>query len=134
MATNDNVEIVKKLFKACESKDFTTVKSLIQADYSLKDPMMELHSADEMIAMMKDCPSDMKVKNLEVMAVGDDKVVSTFESTMSESGAEPLRMCSIVTLKSGKIAKEEMFYDTAKIPQKFKDMMKNSSAGTKKAA
>jgi ketosteroid isomerase-like protein len=116
---NENSEIVKKMFDACNKKDFETVRALVHDDYTLKDPMMELHSADEMIEMMKSMPPGM-AENITMIAEGD-KVVSLFDGTME---AQPkMRMCSVITMEGGKVKSEEMFYDTAKVPQEMKDMM-----------
>jgi hypothetical protein len=122
---NPNSEIVKKLFDACNKKDFETARSLLKDDYSLKDPLMELHSADEMIEMMKNCPGGGMAENLSMIAE-DDKVVTLFDGTMQ--GQPPVRMCSVITVESGKVKSEEMFYDTARMPQEMKDMMQKGKS------
>lgn len=128
----DNLEIVKNLYNACIIKDFETVKSLLDPNYTLKDPMMQLNSAQELIDMMANCPGG-KMENIQFIAQGD-KVVGTFDMS-TDDDATPLRMCSIVTLENGKIKSEEMFYDTAKIPQDMKDSVKkNAPSGSQKAA
>ena len=122
---NANSEIVKKLFDACSKKDFETVRSLTHPGYSLKDPLMELHGADELIEMLKSCPGG-SVENLTLITEGD-KVVSVFDGLTE--GQPKMRMCSVITLADGKVKSEEMFYDTAKIPQDMKNMMLQAKAG-----
>ncbi|MEZ0226871.1 MAG: nuclear transport factor 2 family protein [Alphaproteobacteria bacterium] len=123
---NANSELVKKLFDACNQKDFETARGLLHDDYSLKDPLMELHSADEMIEMMKNCPGGGMAENLTMIAE-DDKVVTLFDGTMQDK-TQKMRMCSVVTVEGGKVKSEEMFYDTAKMPQEMKDMMQKGKS------
>ena len=85
-----NTEIVKKLYEASVDRDFDTVKSLVQPDYKLQDPMMNLNSAEELIDMMKSCPSG-EVENLALVTEGD-KVVATFDATMTEPVSARIRM------------------------------------------
>lgn len=127
-----NVEIVKKLYDACMNKDFETAKSLMHPNYTLKDPMMELNSAEEAIAMMKDCPSSWRLENVSFISEGN-KVVGTFDSVSTEPVQSRMRMCSICTIEGGKVRSEEMFYDTAKVPQEFIDMMKKGMSKQKAA-
>src|SRR5688572_9832073 len=116
-----NTEVIKRLFDACNKLDFETARTLVHDDYSLKDPMMELHGGDELIAMMKSCPG--RAENITFISEGD-KVVSLFDGVME--GQPRMRMCSVTTIEDGKVKSEEMFYDTAKVPQEMKDMMQKA--------
>ncbi len=124
----DNAQVVRQLMDACMNKDFDTVRKLVHPQYTLKDPMMQLNGPEELIAMMRNCPGDGKMEDLTVIADGD-RVASTFTTTMP--GGAPMRMCSVVRLENGKVRSEEMFYDSAKIPQEMKDA---ANQGGKKAA
>jgi ketosteroid isomerase-like protein len=119
-----NVDVVKKVFDACQKKDYEALRGLVHPDYTLKDPMMELHSADELIEMLKNCPGG-GAENVTFVSEGD-KVVSLFDGTME--GQPKMRMCSVVTIVDGKVKSEEMFYDTAKVPQEMKDMMQKGKS------
>lgn len=125
-----NVDVVQKLFDACNRKDFAAIESLVHEDYSLKDPMMELHSRDEMIEMIKSCPGG-GAENITFVSEGD-KVVSLFDGVME--GQPKMRMCSVVTIVDGKVKSEEMFYDTAKISQEMKDMILKGKPGGEAAS
>lgn len=125
-----NVDIVKKVFEACHKKDYEALRGLVHTDYSLKDPMMELHGADELIEMMKNCPGG-GAENVTFVSEGD-KVVSLFDGVME--GQPKMRMCSVVTIVDGKVKSEEMFYDTAKISQQMKDMMQKGMSGGEAAS
>ncbi len=127
-----NAEIVKKLYDACMNKDFNTVKSLLHPNYRLKDPMMELNSAQELIDMLKLCPAG-RMENVDFVAEGD-KVVGTFDAITTEPVSSRMRMCSVITMEGGKVRSEEMFYDTAKIPQELIELMQKTMPDKTKAA
>lgn len=119
MSNTENVNLVKKLFDACNKKEYERIRELVHPDYHLRDPMMTLNSADELIEMIKNCPSG-GAENPEFVSDGD-KVVTVFDGVME--GQPKMRMCSVIKVAGGKVREEEMFYDTSKIPQEMKDMM-----------
>lgn len=122
--TKSNVAIVKKLYDASVRRDYDMMRSLLHTDYTLKDPMMTLRSADELIEMMKKCPAG-RIENLSFVAE-DDKVVGVFDGVTEEPAPSRLRMCSVITLENGKVRSEEMFYDTAQIPPEIASLMEGS--------
>jgi ketosteroid isomerase-like protein len=126
---SSNTEIVKKLYNACKQKDFDTARKLLHPNYSLKDPIMEINSADEFIEMMRECPGG-DFEDLKFVSEGD-KVVGIFTGIMNEPVPSRIRMCSVATLENGKVRSEEMFYDTAQMPEEMLDMMKKNIAGQK---
>lgn len=122
----ENVKIVKKLYDACMAKDFDTIKMLVHENYTLKDPLMQANGVDELIEMIKQCPSDGTIENLSFIAQ-NDKVVGVFDA-LQKNPPSRMRMCSIVTLENKKIRSEEMFYDTAQIPKDMLNQMKQKKA------
>lgn len=130
-----NVDLVKRLVTACEAKDFDAVRNLLADDYRLKDPTMNIQGKEEMIAMLKSCPMDGSMKNAEYLDAGD-RVVLTADCAMTQPKAFTWRVCDVVTIKNGKVAAEEMFYDTAQLPKEVIDQIKASATGggKKKAA
>lgn len=128
-----NVETVKKLYSACMSKDFETVRNLLHPEYTLKDSMMEINSADEFIEMMKSCPFECRIENVNFVSEGD-KVVGTFDSVATAPVAYTMRMCSVIRMEDGKVRAEEMFYDTARIPREAMEEMKRSAPDKRAAA
>lgn len=119
----ENIEIAEKVFEACQKKDFDALKELVDENYTLKDPMMELHGVDELIEMIKACPGGGGFENMTRIADGET-VMNLFDGTMP--GQQPMRMLSVMTIKDGKLIAEEMLYDTAKVPQEMKDAMMKS--------
>jgi ketosteroid isomerase-like protein len=128
---SSNTEIVKKLYDACKQKDFETARKLLHPNYSLKDPVMQVNNADEFIEMMQACPGG-DFEDLKFVAEGD-KVVGIFTGIMNEPVPSRLRMCSVATVENGKVRSEEMFYDTAQLPDEMLDMMKKSIPGKKES-
>ena len=128
----DNAKIARQMFDACMNKDFESAKKLLHPQYTLKDPMMKINGPDEMIEMMKNCPFESGMEDIKIVADGDT-VVSTF--TMTSPNGPPLRMCSVARMENGQFRSEEMFYDTAQIPQEMKDAARqNMPQGDKRAA
>ncbi len=128
-----NVELVKRLNKAAESRDIEAVRSLLHPNYSLKDPMMELNSAEEFLQFMKDCPFTCHLENVKFLEDGD-KVVQTLDAVMDAPVAFRFRMCDIVSIEDGRVRSEEVFYDTARMPKEAKDIAEKGLRSLKKAA
>jgi ketosteroid isomerase-like protein len=129
----NNIDIVKRMNKAAEAKDFETVKTLLHPKYTLKDPMMKMNGAEEFLAAMKACPFTCHFENTSFVAEGD-KVVQTLDVVMTAPVAYRQRMCSISMIEDGKIRSEEMFYDTAQIPKEAIELIQKSMKEKQKAA
>lgn len=128
-----NVDIVKRLNQAAESKDFETVKALLHPKYTLKDPVMSFQSPQEFLQFMKDCPFTCRMENVSFIAEGD-KVAQTLDAVMTSPVSFRFRMCDVLTFEDGKVRSEEVFYDPAQIPQEAKDIAEKSMKGKSKAA
>ena len=122
-----NIQAAKDLVAACMAKDFDTVRSLIDANYTLKDPMISLKGADELITMIEACPFECTMENTQYMDAGD-QVILTADNVVSGPEKFTWRMCDIMTFKNGKVVSEEMFYDTKQFP----DSILNATPGTAK--
>jgi ketosteroid isomerase-like protein len=122
----DNKALAQQIFDACMAKDEAKIRELVAQDYKLKDPMMTVEGVDGLIEMIRNCPNDGgRMQNIDLIAEGD-RVACSFE--MANDKGESMRMCSFMTFKNGKLASEEMFYDTAQIPQEYRDQMKQNAA------
>ena len=130
---NSNIEIAKKMLKAGESKDMTTLRSFLASNYTLKDPMLSLNGADEAIKFMEDCPTVCTFENTEFVADGD-KVVMTGDMVATAPVKFKLRVCDVMKFQNGKITSEEMFYDPSQIPEEAKSAEQKGASGKKKAA
>lgn len=122
-----NLEIVKRLVAACEAKDMQAVRALVAENYTLKDPMMSLTGPDALIEMLESCPFDGSITHAEYLEAGD-RVVMMADCTMTKPERFTWRMCDVLTVKNGKVVSEEMFYDSAQLP----DAVKNAAPGTPK--
>jgi len=129
----NNIDIVKRMNKAAETKDVEAIKSLLHPQYRMKDPMMEINGAQEFLEFMKDCPFTCRIENASFVAEGN-KVVQTLDAVMTSPVSYRLRMCSIVTIEDGKFRSEEVFYDTAQIPKEAKEIGEKLMKNKKKAA
>jgi len=121
-----NIDLVKKLNNACESKDFEKAKSLLHPEYTLKDPQMRLKGPQEFVEFMQNCPMDGSMKNASFIEAGD-KVVQTLDCVMTKPTSFTFRMCDIVTIKDGKIFSEETFYDTGSFPKEVLEASKQAA-------
>lgn len=130
---SNHIDIVKRMNKACEAKDFETVKALLHPKYTLKDPMMEFKSPEEFLESMKSCPFTCRLENVSFVAEGN-KVVQTLDAVMTAPLSFRFRMCDILTIEDGKIRSEEVFYDTAQIPKEAMEMAQKSMKDKNKAA
>jgi len=120
MSNTKNLSVVKRLFDACNWKEYERIRELVHVDYKLRDPLITLRGPDALIDMIKACPGGW-AENPVFIAEGD-KVVTLFDCVMK--GRPTLRMCSVMTVVDGKVREEEMFYDTAKTAREMKDAMK----------
>lgn len=130
---NNNIDIVKRMNNAAQSKDFETVKSLLHPKYTLKDPMINFNSAQEFLEGMKDCPFTCSLENVDFITEGN-KVVQTLDMVVTSPVSYRSRVCSVMTIEDGKIRSEEMFYDTAQIPKEAKEIGEKMLKDKKKAA
>jgi ketosteroid isomerase-like protein len=133
---NSNIDIVKRLNKACEARDFETAKSLLHSNYKLRMPGMQANSADEFLEQMQNCPGDAKMENITFIMDEKDtgKVVQIFDMKATDPVPYSTRVCDVLTIENGKVRSEEVFFDSAEIPQEAKDMMEKAMKDSKKKA
>lgn len=126
-----NITLAKQLVAACMEKDFDTVRTLVDANYTLKDPMMTLQGAEELITMIEACPFECTMQNAQYLDAGD-RVILTADNVVSGPEKFTWRMCDIMTFKNGKVVAEEMFYDTAQFPKSVLEAGATSVGDAKK--
>ncbi|MDP3920686.1 MAG: nuclear transport factor 2 family protein [Candidatus Omnitrophota bacterium] len=117
-----NIEIVKQIAKAFQSKDKEGFRSLLHDRYTFQGPVMQMSSPDEAAEYLSKCPMVATYQNA-LYTSADDKVVQVFDWVVSEPFQETFRMCSVVTIKDGKVFREELIYDSAKFPKEFLEQM-----------
>jgi ketosteroid isomerase-like protein len=128
----NNIDTVKQMNKAFETKNVEAARALLHPNYSFKGPMMEMHGAEDVLQMMQSCPFSCVNENVSFVAQGD-KVVQTLDWVSSAPVKFRLRMCSIVTVENGKVRSEELFYDSAKFPPEAVELMQKAMQGKKAA-
>ncbi len=128
----NNIDIVKRVNKAFETKDIEAAKALLHPKYTFKGPMMEANSPQELLEFMKMCPFSCQSENVSFVSEGN-KVVQTFDWVSSAPVKFRMRMCDVMTIEDGKIRSEEMFYDTAKFPKEAAELMQKAMEGKKAA-
>jgi limonene-1,2-epoxide hydrolase len=131
---NSPLEIVQQMSKACQAKDLQTIRRLLHPKYTFRNPMIECHSADEMMSMMGECPFSVRAENVRY-AIDGNTVVQMADWVHTKPIAFTLRACSFITVEDGRIRSEEMFFDTAKFPKEALDFIeKTRQAPVEKAA
>ncbi len=120
---SQSIEIVKKLIKAFEIKDQATFASLLHPRYTFKGAMMQMNNPKEAVEFMAQCPFKAKHQNAQFHEAGDT-VIQIFDWVVEEPFKGTIHMCSVITLKDGKVFSEELFYDSAKFPKEVLEGMK----------
>lgn len=117
---SNNVEAVKKMAMAWDNKDEATLRSLLHDDYKGVCPDMEMNSADDCVAFMKECPFEGSSANLEIISEGD-KVVQAFDWVVTAPFQATIPMIEVLYFESGKVKSSRMYYDTALFPAEFSE-------------
>jgi len=120
---SQEIEVVKKLHRAFETKDAAAFRALLHEKYTFRGPMMEINGPEEAEQMLAHCPAKGKNENLQFYVAGDH-VIQTFDWVIGEPVPSTIRMCSVITLRDGKVFAEELFYDSARFPQEILESMK----------
>ena len=128
-----NIDTVKRLNKASAEKDFKTLESLLHPDYTFKDPTTSFDNPKDFIDFMKSCPMDGSVKTSSFIESGDT-VVQIVDCSMTKPAKFNMHMCDILSFKDGKLIAEEVFFDTAQIPEEVAKMASEAAPKAKKAA
>jgi ketosteroid isomerase-like protein len=127
-----NVDTVKRLNAACQAKDFRMVESVLHPDFKFKDPTMTLNNPKEYLEFMQNCPFDGKLENATFIESGD-KVVQILDCKMTKPSAFTMHMCDVLTFRDGKLVGEEVFFDTAQIPEEAKNIAEKAMQNKKAA-
>ena len=121
------IDVAKKLIKAWEQKDESTLRACLHDDYSFKGPMMEMKSADEAVAFMNTCPFEFTNEHCEVMVEGktlvhifDWKVTAPFQATIP--------MVEVMEFEGEKVKRARLFFDSALFPAEIKAKMLSEQA------
>ncbi len=120
------IEIVKKLNRAFETKDQAAFASLLHPRYTFKGSMMQMNSPKEAVEFLAQCPFKAKHQNAQFHEAGDT-VIQIFDWVVEEPFKGTIHMCSVITLKGGKVLSEELFYDSAKFPKEVLEGMKTNA-------
>lgn len=125
------LELTKKAYKAWESKDAETLRTLLDKSYIAKMPGHADMSLDEALKMIEECPFECKSAN-ETYIVDGNNIVRIWDMVATEPVEYRCRMAELTVVKDGKIAFNEAFFDTASIPKEAMEAMKEPAKAGKK--
>jgi len=108
-----HTDIVKSFSKAFFGKDIATINSIVAENYWFKGPMMEINSREELVGFIQDIPMEGEEVQADYIEQGD-KVVKVYTCDFSAPPVGRQELCEIFTITDGKIAGNQLFYDTAK--------------------
>ena len=116
------VDVAKQLNEAWQHKNEVTVRSCLHKDYSFKGPMMEIHSAEEAVAFMNECPFQATPENCEVYVQGQT-LVHVFDWKVTAPFQETIPMVEVLEFEGEKVKRARLFFDTALFPEDIKAKM-----------
>lgn len=123
----DIKEAIEQMTDAWNNKDEAAMRPFLHDDYKFKGPMMEANSADECIAMMKDCPFEGGCENHEIIVEGN-KAVSVFDWVVTAPFQATIPMIEVMEFEGGKVKNSRMFFDTGLFPAEVMEQMKEQAA------
>ncbi len=126
MKMAQTIEIVKRLSRAFETKNQAAFALLLHPRYTFKGSLMQLGSPKEAVEFLAQCPFKAKNRNVQFHEAGDT-VIQIFDWVVEEPFKGTIHMCSVITLKGGKVLSEELFYDSAKFPKEVLEGMKTNA-------
>lgn len=118
-------QIVESYYAAFQKKDFALVRSILDDAFTFTGPMMQATSADDMMEKMAgfDCEYSNTVH--EMIADGESVAVR-FTCSMGSENPVELSMSEWFTVRDGKIASVNLFFDTAQMAE-MRDCMNTAS-------
>lgn len=111
----ESKQIVENYYSAFAEHDLGKARTMLADDFTFKGPVMEASSADDMMAKMSAFGCDYE-SNVHGMIADGDRVAVNFTCTFKAPFQGVFDMCEWFTVRDGKIAKSELFYDATKMP------------------
>lgn len=121
-----NLDLVKRAYKAWETKDEATLLDLLDANYHADMPGgMTIDGHEGAKEMLKNCPNDCTSED-ELYVEQGDNIVRMWTAAFHSPHSFKIRMCELNVVKNGKILRNEAFFDSSSFPQEMQDEFKQS--------
>lgn len=111
----ENKALIEQYYSAFAKHDLNEARTMLADNFTFRGPIMEASSADDMMEKMSAFGCDYK-SEVHDMLCEKDRVVVNFTCTFSAPFEATLDMCEWFTIRDGKIASSELFYDASKMP------------------
>lgn len=111
----ESKQIVERYYAAFAEHDLGKARALLTDDFTFKGPVMEASSADDMMAKLSAFGCDYESEVRGMIADGD-RVAVNFTCTFRAPFQGVFDMCEWFTVRGGKIAASELFYDATNMP------------------
>lgn len=108
-----HTEIVKRFGRAFFEKDIDAINSIVAENYWFKGPMMDINSREELVDFIRSMPMEGEEIQADYIEQ-NDKVVKVYTCDFSVPPVGCQELCELFTITDGKIAGNQLFYDTAK--------------------
>lgn len=120
----NTLELVKKAYKAWESKDIDALREILHKDYKAKLPDgMEIIGIEGAKECLAHCPFDSHSENETYITEGD-RVVRIWDMVTKSPKEFRLRMAELTVVKDGKVLFNEAFFDQSGFPEEVKEAFK----------
>ncbi len=113
--TPNQKKILDRFYAAATDRDASTLRSLLADDFSFTNTMMSFDNPDDYVAHLAGfCGS---ISGARSVAQGDTVVyMSTLHTRIADRDAE-IPLCDVFTFAGDKIARQELFADSALFPR-----------------
>lgn len=120
-----SLDIVKRAYKAWETKDIDSLLPLLHENYRAKmSDGMVIEGHEGARKMIKECPDDFRVED-EIYVADGDKVVRIWTFVIKTDKEYPLRMAELNVLKEGKIIENEAIFNPTELPKEIQQHAEN---------
>jgi ketosteroid isomerase-like protein len=123
------MDVVKRAYKAWETKDEATLLEVLSPDYRAIIPGgMNIEGHEGVKKMLKECPDDVTSSDEQYIEQGD-KIVRIWTCVFKQPSSATLRMAELNVVKDGKVVFNEAFMDTAALPKEFEQKSETEKDG-----
>lgn len=119
---SQQIVAAKALMTAWSTKDETLMREHLHENFYFKGPLMEMHSVDECVASMADCPFSSHIENSEHIEQGNT-VVNIFQWVVTEPFSATVPAVEVLQFEDNKVKHSRLFFDTALFPEGSADSM-----------
>lgn len=111
------LDLVKKAYKAWESKDIEALRAILHKDYRGKLPGgMEIIGIEGAKECLDACPFNTRSEHEEYITEGD-RIVRIWDMVADGPDGFRVRMAELNVVKDGKVILNEAFFDSKAFPE-----------------